>query len=301
MQSDKDPATPPRAPVRPDDLLVLAGAGTLPRLVVEGARRAGVPRVGVLGVKGAVEGRSFRGADWRGKISLGSVAKFREAVRASGFRHAILAGQVSPLAFFRAAFDPEIRSILAGMGAHNAHTMFGRLVEELAALGCEVLPSSLFLGPHVPAAGVLTARPPTEAESAAAAFGAKIALAVCDLDVGQTVVAKDGVALAVEGFDGTNATILRGGRIARGGAVVVKVAKRGHDMRFDIPVVGLKTLAVMKKARCTALAVQAGRTLFIDLPAVVRRADKLGMCIVAFDSGLPPAPVLPPSALTPEG
>ena len=286
----------PALPARPDDLLVMAGAGALPRLVVEGAHRAGVPRVGVLGVKGAVEGATLRAADWRGTISLGSTAKFREAVRAAGFRHVILAGQISPLAFFRAAFDPELVKILAGMRVHNAHTLFHRLIDELASLGCEVLPSSLFLGPHIPAPGVLTARPPTEAEGAAAAFGAKIALAVCDLDIGQTVVVKDGVALAVEGFDGTNATILRGGRIARGGATVVKVAKRGHDMRFDIPVVGLKTLAVMRKARCTALAVQAGRTLFIDLPAVVRRADKLGMCITAFDSGLPPAPVLPPAA-----
>ena len=285
----------PPSPARPDDLLVLAGAGALPRLVIEGARRAGVPRIGVLGVKGAVEGATFRNTDWRGKISLGSTAKFREAVRAAGFRHVILAGQISPLAFFRAAFDPELVKILAEIGVHNAHTLFRRLIDELAALGCEVLPSSLFLGPHIPAPGVLTSRPPTEAEAAAAAFGAKIALAVCDLDIGQTVVVKDGVALAVEGFDGTNATILRGGRIARGGATVVKVAKRGHDMRFDIPVVGLKTLAVMKKARCTSLAVQAGRTLFIDLPAVVRRADKLGMCITAFDSGLPAAPVLPPA------
>ena len=284
---------PPAPPARPDDLLVLAGAGALPRLVVEGARRAGVPRIGVLGVKGAVERATLRAADWRGKISLGSTAKFREAVRASGFRHVILAGQISPLAFFRAAFDPELVKILAQMGAHNAHTLFGRLIEELAALGCEVLPSSLFLAPHIPAPGVLTARPPTEAERAAAAFGERLALAVCDLDIGQTVVVKDGVALAVEGFDGTNATILRGGRIARGGAVVVKVAKRDHDMRFDIPVVGLRTLDVMKKARCTALHVQAGRTLFIDLPAVVRRADKLGMCITAFDSGLPAAPVIP--------
>lgn len=282
-------------PERPDDLLVLAGAGALPRLVVEGARRAGVPRVGVLGVKGAVERATMRGADWRGKISICSTAKFRKAVRASGFRHVILAGQVSPFAFFRAAFEPELAKIIAEMRVHNAHTLFRRLIDEIAALGCEVLPSSLFLGPHIPRAGVLTARPPTEAEAAAVAFGSKLALAVCDLDIGQTVVVKDGVALAVEGFDGTNATILRGGRIGRGGAVVVKVAKRGHDMRFDIPVVGLKTLDVMKKARCTALAVQAGRTLFIDLPAVVRRADKLGMCIAAYDSGLPAAPVLPAS------
>ena len=103
---------------------------------------------------------------------------------------------------------------------------------------------------------------------------------------------KDGVALAVEGVDGTNATIRRGGRIARRGAMVVKVAKRGHDMRFDIPVVGLGTLKVMRRAHCAALAVQAGRTLFVDLPAVVAEADRRGIAIVSFDSGLPPAPTL---------
>ena len=75
--------------------------------------------------------------------------------------------------------------------------------------------------------------------------------------------------------------------------MVVKVAKHGHDMRFDIPAVGLRTLKVMRRARCTALAVQAGRTLFVDLPAVIREADRRNLAIVAFDSGLPPAPVLP--------
>ena len=283
----------PPSPARPDDLLVLAGAGALPRLVVEGARRAGVPRIGVLGVKGAVEGATFRNTDWRGKISLGSTAKFREAVRAAGFRHVILAGQISPLAFFRAAFDPELVRILAEIGVHNAHTLFRRLIDELAALGCEVLPSSLFLGPHIPAPGVLTSRPPTEAEAAAAAFGAKIALAVCDLDIGQTVVVKDGVALAVEGFDGTNATILRGGRIARGGATVVKVAKRGHDMRFDIPVVGLKTLKTMKRSGVTALAFQAGRLILLDREAVLAFANRHGIAIVGLATDLPPAPLRP--------
>ena len=277
----------------PEDLLVLAGAGALPRLVLEGARAAGVPRIGVLGVRGTTPGRTLKGADWARRVSISSVASFRAAVRESGFRHVILAGQISPLSFFRAAFDPELRGILASMRVHNAHTIFTRLIEEVEKLGATVLPSSLFLGPHVPTPGLLTARDFTAEERADSEFGARLALAVCDLDVGQTVVVKDGVALAVEGFDGTNATILRGGRIARRGAMVVKVAKRGHDMRFDIPVVGRKTLKVMRKAHCTALCVQAGRTLFIDLPAVVREADRLGIAIRAFDSGLPPAPRLP--------
>lgn len=279
-------------PTVPEDILVLAGAGALPRLVLQGARAAGVKRIGAVGLKGTTPGSTLALADWSARVSFSSMADFRERIRTSGFRHVILVGQINPLSFFRAAFDPEVRDILASMRVHNAHTIFGRLIAEIEALGAEVLPSSLFLGPHIPAPGLLTKRALTPEEEADLAYGSKLALAVCDLDVGQTVVVKDGVALAVEGFDGTNATIKRGGRIARRGAMVVKVAKHGHDMRFDIPVVGLKTLKVMRKARCTALAVQAGRTLFVDLPAVVAEADRRGIAIVAFDSGLPPAPVL---------
>ena len=200
--------------------------------------------------------------------------------------------RISPVNVSVHATDPELREILASMRVHNAHTIYGRLIAEVEALGAKVLPSSLFLGAHIPKPGLLTKRALTAEEEADLAYGSKLALAVCDLDVGQTVVVKDGVALAVEGFDGTNATIRRGGRIARRGAMVVKVAKHGHDMRFDIPAVGLKTLKVMRKARCASLAVQAGRTLFVDLPAVVAEADRRGIAIVAFDSGLPPAPAL---------
>ena len=288
--------TPPSAPSAahavPEDLLVLAGAGALPRLVLQGARAVGVKRLGALGIKGTTPSSTLAMADWSARIPISSIAQFRERIRESGFRHAILAGQINPLSFFRAAFDPELREILASMRVHNAHTIYGRLIAEVESLGAKVLPSSLFLGAHIPKPGLLTRRALAPEEEADLAYGSKLALAVCDLDVGQTVVVKDGVALAVEGFDGTNATIRRGGRIARHGAMVVKVAKHGHDMRFDIPAVGLKTLKVMRKAHCAALAVQAGRTLFVDLPAVVAEADRRGIAIVAFDSGLSPAPVL---------
>lgn len=276
---------------KPDDLLVVSGAGDLPRLVIEGARAAGVKRIGVLGVEGSTPRSALRLGDWSDRVPF-SPRMFRESVAASGFRHVILAGQISPLAFFRAAFDPELVAMLRKMNAHNAHTIFGRLVGEIEALGAVVLPSSLFLGAHIPRAGLLTDVPLTPDQERDLAFGRGVAMGVCELDVGQTVVVKDGVALAVEGFEGTDSTIRRGGRIARAGAMVVKVAKSGHDMRFDIPVVGLKTLRVMRRARCTALAVQAGRALFIDRPEVVREANRAGIAIFAFDSGLPPAPVL---------
>ena len=282
----------PAAPAVPEDLLVLAGAGALPRLVMEGARAVGVKRLGALGIKGTTPSSTLAMADWSARIPISSIAQFRERIREAGFHHAILAGQINPLSFFRAAFDPELRAIFAAMGAHNAHTIYGHLIAEVEALGAKVLPSSLFLGAHIPRPGLLTSRALTPEEEADLAYGSRLALAVCDLDIGQTLVVKDGVALAVEGFDGTNATIKRGGRIARRGAMVVKVAKHGHDMRFDIPAVGLKTLKVMRKAHCTALAVQAGRTVFVDLPAVVAEADRRGIAVVAFDSGLPPAPIL---------
>ena len=280
---------------RPEDLLILAGAGVMPRLVAEGARRAGVRRIGILGFKGATPGSTLSLGDWSRRIPLRSLAEFRNAVRDAGFGSAILIGQIGPLAYFRAAFDPEVRAALAEMPVHNAHTLFGRLIREIESVGPRVVPSSLFLADQIPSApGVLSSRAPTEEEEEAGRFGRRIADAVCELDIGQTVVVKDGVALAVEGFDGTDATIRRGGRIARRGAVVVKVAKRGHDMRFDIPVVGERTIRVMRKARCTAVFVQAGRVLFADRPAVLRAAARAGIAVVALDCGLEAAAAPPP-------
>ena len=252
-------------PACPEDLLLLAGNGALPRLVAEGARAAGVRRIGVLGFRGSTPRATLALGDWSQTLSFSSLQRFRDTIRDAGFHHAILAGQISPLSLFRASFDPEVLRILRETGIQNAHTIFTRLITEIESLGTRVLPSSLF---------------------------SRIAMAVCDLDIGQTVVVKDGVVLAVEGFEGTDSTILRGGRIARKGALVVKVAKHGHDMRFDIPVVGHRTLRVMHRARCAAIAVQAGRTLLLDQPSLLREADRLGIAVCAFDAGLPPAPVL---------
>lgn len=275
----------------PSDLLILAGAGAMPRFVAEGARRAGVSRVGILGVAGSTPRRTLRLGDWSGTTTF-APSRFRKDIAASGFHHVILAGQISPLSFFRTAFDPEVQALLREMGPHNAHTIFTRVIAEIEKEDARVLPSSLFLGAHIPKAGLLTRTAPTPEQEKDFAFGERIAMAICNLDIGQTVVVKDGVSLAIEGFEGTNSTILRGGRIAKSGALVVKVAKEGHDMRFDIPTIGLRTLRMMRRAHCKGLSVQAGRTLFMDLPAVIREADRLGIAIVARDSGLEPAPTI---------
>lgn len=275
----------------PESLLVIAGWGVFPRLVLEGARANGVKRISVLAFKGSTDRATCRAADDCRRIPFGDLALLRESIRASGCARAVLAGQINPLALFRARMDRGMLEEIAALKLRNAHTIFRRLVEDIESRGVAVLPSSLFMGRHIPAPGTLSARAPDAREAADLAYAHTIAMGVCNLDIGQSVVVKDGVVLAVEGFDGTNVTLRRGGRLARG-AVAAKVAKEGHDMRFDIPVVGTKTIALMRRVGITALGVQARRTLVLDLPAVVQAADRARIALVAFDTSLPPAPVL---------
>jgi len=146
---------------------------------------------------------------------------------------------------------------------------------------------------HIPGAGVLTRRAPDERENRDLAFGHRVARDIGGLDIGQTLVVKDGMILAVEAFEGTNKAIRRGGKLGGKGAVVVKVAKEGHDMRFDIPVIGEKTITVLRKAGVSALAYQAGRLVMLERPKVIAAANALNLAIIGLDSGLPAAPLRP--------
>ena len=274
-------------------LLVVAGAGTYPRLVIEGAKRAGVGRVDVLCVKGSTDSATVRAADGARRVALGVLDEAVRWVGSQDYDGMIMAGQINPLSLFRCRFSEEVKSWLRELPAKNAHTIFRKLIEKFESYGAKVLPASLFMDGHVPGVGLVTARGFTADEETDIRRGVEVARDVGAHDVGQTVVVKSGMVLAVEAFEGTNAAILRGGRLGGRGSVVFKAAREGHDMRFDIPVVGLKTLKVMKKAGATALGFQAGRLILLDREAVVKFADKNGIAIVGVDSGLPPAPLRP--------
>ncbi|MBO7721929.1 MAG: UDP-2,3-diacylglucosamine diphosphatase LpxI [Kiritimatiellae bacterium] len=273
-------------------LLVVAGSGSYPRLVVEGARRAGVAAVDVLAVKGSCDAATRRAADRAFSIAAGAADKGVAWAGSMGYDGVILAGQVSPMSLFRGGFDPVVKGWLAEMPVKNAHTIFGKLIEEFSRSGAKVLPASCFMDGYVPGAGALTRRGLTEAESCDAKRGAEVAADVGRHDVGQTVLVKSGMVLAVEAFEGTNAAIRRAGRLGRG-SVLFKAAREGHDWRFDIPVAGLKTLKTMKSAGVTALVFQAGRLILLDRDAVVAYADRHGIAVVGVDSNLPPAPLRP--------
>ena len=138
-----------------------------------------------------------------------------------------------------------------------------------------------------------TQRSPDERELSDITLGHQAGRDICGLDIGQTLVLKDGMILAVEAFEGTNQAILRGGKLGGKGAVVVKVAKEGHDMRFDIPVIGEKTISILRKAGVSALAYQAGRLVMLERPKVIAAANRMNLAVIGLDSGLPAAPLRP--------
>jgi DUF1009 family protein len=273
-------------------LIVIAGAGEYPRLLVEGAKRAGVETVDVMAVKGSCERATARAADHVFPFAVGESEVAIRWTAEHGYDGAVLAGQVSPLSLFRGKFGPVVRQWLAEMPVKNAHTIFGKLVSEFEKAGVRMIPASSFMEDSMPGEGVLTARGFTEVEKTDAARGFQVAEDVGRHDVGQTVLVKAGMVLAVEAFEGTNAAIRRAGKLGKG-SVLCKAAREGHDWRFDIPVVGLKTLKTMKKAGVAALAFQAHRLLLLDRGKVVDFANRNGIAIAGFDSGLPPAPTRP--------
>ena len=277
----------------PQKMVVISGWGAYPRLIVEGAHAAGVRQVDVLAVRGSTDRATVKAADNVHVINIGGSAAGLRWVAAQGYDGACFAGQINPLSLFTARFDAETKGWLDSLSVKNAHTVYGKLAYEFEAAGVKVFPASSFMDGHLPGVGALTNRALTDREASDVAHGAAVMRDMGRHDVGQTVLVKEGMVLAVEAFEGTNAAIKRGGKLGGKGAVIVKGAREGHDMRFDIPVVGLKTLKVMKSAGVTALAFQAGRLILLDREEVIAFANKHNIALVGIATDLPPAPLRP--------
>lgn len=274
-------------------LIVIAGSGIYPELVVRGAKASDVPCVDVLAVRGSTSRATKRAADSVHEIGIGEIAAGIRWVAAQGYDGAVLAGQINPLSLFRSRFDDEVKAWLRELPCKNAHTVFGKLIEEFEKVGVKVLPATSYMEDCLPGEGVLTSRAPDERERKDIAHGAMVVRDVGRHDVGQTVLVKEGMVLAVEAFEGTNAAILRGGKLGGKGAVIFKGAREGHDMRFDVPVIGMKTLKMMKRVGVTALAFQAGRQIVLEKEAVIAYANHHGIALVGMKTDLPPAPTRP--------
>ena len=268
----------------PETLGVIAGLGSYPWQLARSAHAQGVKRVVAFAFKGETERVIGKYADEVVWMHLGSLQALLDAVQAKGVRKIVMAGQIKPTRLFSLRLDAKALAVLRTLKVRNAHTIFGAIGDELRAIGAELLPAYCFMETEMPAAGTLGRRAPDERELADIRLGAKVAKITSGLEIGQTVVVKEGTVLAVEGFEGTDETILRAGRLGGPGAVVVKVAKLGHDMRFDIPIVGLRTFKMLKKAKISCLAVEARRTILLEREKLAAEADRLGIAFAAFDA-----------------
>ncbi|MGD9873110.1 MAG: LpxI family protein [Kiritimatiellia bacterium] len=267
--------------IQTEQLGIIAGKGVYPRILAASAKQQGVKRVFAVAFKGETDRRIGQEADEVQWIHIGLLGAMLEAFRKSGVKKAVMAGQITPTHLFNLRMDRAMLDLLGRLKERNADTIFGALAEELAKIGIELMPAYLFMESSMPSPGLLTKKAPADRERKDIELGLKVAKTTSGLEIGQTVVVKEGTILAVEAFEGTDKAIRRAGRLGGKGSVVVKVAKKGHDMRFDIPVIGMRTLKSLKKAGVSAMALEAGRTILLERERVIAGADRLGISMIA--------------------
>jgi UDP-2,3-diacylglucosamine hydrolase len=280
---------------------LIAGNGRFPFLLLEAARAEGL-RVVVAAIKEETDAEmdaraaaepEFVRVHW---MSLGELSRLIEMFKSEGVTQAVMAGQVKHKQIFSSIRpDWRLAKLLLNLRTRNTDMLLGAVAKVLEDEGITLVSSTAFLEPMLAPAGVLTQRAPDEVELGDIEYGLRVARGIAGFDLGQTVVIAAGACVAVEAMEGTDATIVRAGDLF--GAMqdeastlarrltVVKVAKPKQDMRFDVPVVGVPTIAAMRSAGATCVCVEPGRTLLFDREAMVAAADAAGIAIVGAAAG----------------
>ena len=271
---------------------LIAGNGSFPLLVLDAARAQGFDVI-VAAIKeeasSEIESHGAAAVHW---LSLGELSSLIETFQREGVRRAIMAGQVKHKQIFSSIRpDWRLAKLLLSLGTRNTDSLLGAVAKTLADEGIILENSTSFLEPLLVKPGVLTQRAPTPQEKTSMDYGRSVARHLAQYDIGQTVVVAESACVAVEAMEGTDATIERAGQIMRsleGDAstlsrelTVIKIAKPNQDMRFDVPVVGVKTIEVMRRAGATCLALDAAKCLLLEGHAIVTAADSANITMVA--------------------
>jgi DUF1009 family protein len=252
---------------------MIAGNGSFPFLVLEGARRSGVD-LAIVAIKEETDPQIDAGVEEVAWVSIGQLGKMISFFKKKGVDSVIMAGQVKHAQLFSGAI-PDLRMVkmLWGLPRRNTDALIGGIAAELANDGLELIDSTYFIKEQLAPEGVLTKRKPSETEADNIEYGLHIAGEIARLDLGQTIVVRGKACVAIEAMEGTDATIRRAGELAKGKLTVIKVAKPEQDMRFDVPVVGLPTVRAMIDAGATCLSVTANKTLIFDREEMINLAD----------------------------
>jgi UDP-2,3-diacylglucosamine hydrolase len=276
----------------PERIGLIAGNGSFPLLVLDAARAQGFDVIVAAIKEEASPEIDQHGATAVHWLSLGELSRLIETFQREGVHRAVMAGQVKHKQIFSSIRpDWKLAKLLLSLGTRNTDSLLGAVANTLAEEGITLENSTSFLEPLLARAGVLTRRPPAPQEKKDIEYGRAVARHLAQYDIGQTVVVAESACVAVEAMEGTDAAIARAGEIMRSLAgdastlarelTVVKIAKPNQDMRFDVPVIGVKTIEAMRQAGATCLALDAGKCLLLDGNAIILAADSAGITIVA--------------------
>ncbi len=260
---------------------LIAGNRSLPLELARQAKAMGIERLVAVAFEGETDPALAELVDRIVWVRVGQLSKMIAAFTDNGVTECVMAGQIAPKNLFDLRPDLRAMSVLFRLKEKNAHTIFTAIANELKKDGVELIEATPWLKPLMPGPEYRCGPALSRDQEADAAFGYRIAKEVSRLEVGQTVVVKKGTVLAVEGFEGTDRCLARGGELAgkEGGAVAVKVARENHDLRFDLPCLGPSTVEACAQAGVAVLAFEAGKTLLLDRGEVEKMAKtrKVGL------------------------
>jgi DUF1009 family protein len=269
-----------------DALGIIAGNGRYPILLAEAARARGVKRLAIVGFSGETAPEVEKLADNYTRLRVGQLGGLVSYFREQKITQAIMAGQITPGNLFDLRPDMKALLLLAKLKERNAESIFGAIADELKKVGVELLPATTFLEDSLPAPGHIAGPKLSRNQQADVELGFKVAKEISRMDIGQSVVVKRGTIVAVEAFEGTDAAMERGGRLGKGDVVLVKVSKPNQDFRFDVPVVGTRTLEKAHESSVKVIACEARRTLLLDRKRVLEQAERWGISLVALEETL---------------
>ena len=265
----------------PDVLGIIAGNGVYPKTLADAARKGGVKKLVVAAFTDETDREIEKAADVVEWLRVGQLGRLLKFFREQKVNRAIMAGQIAPKNLFDLRPDVKALVVLAKLKQRNAESIFTAIADELGKADVHLLPATTFLESDLAAKGLVAGTKLSRAEEDDVDLGWNIAKEIARLDIGQTIIMKNGTVLAVEAFEGTNDAIKRGGALAREGAVMIKVAKPNQDMRFDVPVIGVETIKIAREAKLRVIAIEAGKTLLLEREKVIDSAQNAKISIVA--------------------
>lgn len=267
----------------PETLGLIAGALSLPLILAGEARKAGVQRLVAAAIEKETDPHLEDLVDEIEWFHVGQLGRLVEMFKRHGVTQYVMAGRIAPKNLFDLRPDLRALKLLSSLRKKNAHSIFGGVAEELSKDGLTLIKATPWLQSVMPQKGFKLGPELNTIQQSDIEYGLSIAKETSKMEIGQLVVVKEGTVLAVEGFEGTDQCLRRGGQLAgkKGGAIAVKVAKENHDLRFDIPCLGERTLEVCASVGIQVIAFEAGRTLLLDREAVEALAQRHKITVTA--------------------